>query len=84
MTCPEEEAELRGYIEEHVACTGSTVGQRVLDDWANSLPKFVKVQTSTPSFSQPTKDIQKGDVSSLLRGGEGVLKGPYFVSTSCR
>jgi len=30
-------------IEKHVRFTGSTVGQRVLADWASYLGKFVKV-----------------------------------------
>ena len=35
--------ELRGLIEEHAHRTGSPVARRVLDDWSNTLPKFVKV-----------------------------------------
>jgi glutamate synthase (NADPH) large chain len=35
--------EVRDLIAEHVAHTGSPVGQRVLDDWDNVAPKFVKV-----------------------------------------
>lgn len=43
MVTAEEEAELKGYIEEHVKHTGSVVGQRVLDDWSNAKAQFVKV-----------------------------------------
>ena len=35
--------ELRDLVAEHVRRTGSTVGQRVLDDFDALLPKFVKV-----------------------------------------
>ena len=34
---------LRGMVEQHLEWTGSGVARRVLDDWEESLPKFVKV-----------------------------------------
>jgi glutamate synthase (ferredoxin) len=34
---------VRGLIERHVASTGSGLGQRVLDNWNATVPKFVKV-----------------------------------------
>jgi glutamate synthase (NADPH/NADH) large chain len=34
---------LRQLIENHLRHTGSEVAQRILDDWANYLPQFVKV-----------------------------------------
>ncbi len=34
---------LKGLIERHQAATGSAVAQRILDNWAEYLPKFVKV-----------------------------------------
>jgi glutamate synthase domain-containing protein 2/glutamate synthase domain-containing protein 1/glutamate synthase domain-containing protein 3 len=40
---PDEELELRGWMEEHAKRTGSTVAQRLLDDWDVSLGRFVKV-----------------------------------------
>ena len=36
-------ARLSHLIEKHVACTGSSLGQRMLDDWRAVLPKFRKV-----------------------------------------
>src|SRR5262249_15371368 len=39
----EDAAEARGLIEEHLRRTGSPVAQRVLDDWQELLPRFVKV-----------------------------------------
>jgi glutamate synthase domain-containing protein 3 len=34
---------LRGLIERHLHWTGSTAAERVLDNWEEMLPKFVKV-----------------------------------------
>eukprot|EP00586_Coscinodiscus_wailesii_P002117 CAMPEP_0172483462 /NCGR_PEP_ID=MMETSP1066-20121228/10479_1 /TAXON_ID=671091 /ORGANISM="Coscinodiscus wailesii, Strain CCMP2513" /LENGTH=1606 /DNA_ID=CAMNT_0013247359 /DNA_START=221 /DNA_END=5041 /DNA_ORIENTATION=- len=39
----DEKATVRGYIQEHVDYTGSTVGQAMLDNWDESVGKFVKV-----------------------------------------
>jgi glutamate synthase (ferredoxin) len=38
-----EIAEVRGMIEKHVAYTDSELGRRVLDQWSETLPKFLKV-----------------------------------------
>ena len=40
---PDEEEELRGWIEEHMERTGSSVAEGVLADWAGSLNSMVKV-----------------------------------------
>jgi glutamate synthase (NADPH/NADH) large chain/glutamate synthase (ferredoxin) len=42
ITC-DEEAELRGWIEEHAERTGSPVAAGVLADWSAQLARFVKV-----------------------------------------
>ncbi|MBL4898926.1 MAG: glutamate synthase subunit alpha, partial [Colwellia sp.] len=39
----EDIAELKTLIEKHATFTGSVVAKRVLGDWKNILPKFVKV-----------------------------------------
>jgi glutamate synthase (NADPH/NADH) large chain len=39
----EDEQELRGMIERHVAYTDSLKGRAILDDWPNALQRFVKV-----------------------------------------
>ncbi|OPA74121.1 glutamate synthase large subunit [Paenibacillus selenitireducens] len=39
----QEEQELRTLIEEHVKYTGSPLGQRILSNWAATLPQFVRV-----------------------------------------
>ena len=36
-------AALRRMVEEHLSYTGSVTAKRVLDDWDDTLPKFVKV-----------------------------------------
>jgi glutamate synthase (NADPH/NADH) large chain len=38
-----DEAILKNLIERHVAYTGSPRARKLLDDWSNSLVKFVKV-----------------------------------------
>jgi glutamate synthase domain-containing protein 3 len=43
LEADEDIAELKTLIEKHAAYTGSTVAQRLLADWQNSLKKFVKV-----------------------------------------
>jgi glutamate synthase domain-containing protein 3 len=40
---PEELADLQTLIEQHVALTGSELGQRVLKNWKSLAPRFVKV-----------------------------------------
>jgi glutamate synthase domain-containing protein 2/glutamate synthase domain-containing protein 1/glutamate synthase domain-containing protein 3 len=39
----EDVAKIRALVEEHVARTGSPVGARVLAEWEETLPRFVKV-----------------------------------------
>jgi glutamate synthase domain-containing protein 3 len=38
-----EKAEIFGYIQEHVAATGSGVGSRMLENWDATYKDFVKV-----------------------------------------
>ena len=35
--------EVRALVAEHVERTGSPVGQRVLDEWDDAAPQFVKI-----------------------------------------
>ena len=39
----EDETLLRRLIEEHIAATGSVRAKRILADWENRRPRFVKV-----------------------------------------
>ena len=43
VVAQEDQAELRGLIEEHLEATGSTVAQHVLTEWPDVLGQFVKV-----------------------------------------
>jgi glutamate synthase domain-containing protein 3 len=38
-----EKEEVFGYIQEHVAATGSSVGQEMLENWDEKSKEFVKV-----------------------------------------
>jgi glutamate synthase (NADPH/NADH) large chain len=40
---PEDAAELKSLIARHLDYTGSTVARRVLENWGNLLPRFVKI-----------------------------------------
>ena len=43
---PIDMAELRNFIDQHLQFTGSTVAERILNDWSNSVEKFHKVMPS--------------------------------------
>ena len=43
MVGERDKAELRGLLERHVRHTGSKKAQRILADWENQLPYFIKV-----------------------------------------
>jgi glutamate synthase (NADPH/NADH) large chain len=40
---PEDEAELRQFVQRHWEYTRSPVARRILDNWSRSLPQFVKI-----------------------------------------
>jgi glutamate synthase domain-containing protein 3 len=40
---PEESEELKGYIQEHIDMTQSSLGQEMVDNWDDRVGKFVKV-----------------------------------------
>jgi len=50
------EKQLKDLITEHVECTGSKLGQDILDNWAEFLPKFVQLvppsEANTPMASK--------------------------------
>ncbi|HPT69943.1 MAG TPA: hypothetical protein PKW50_07325, partial [Syntrophomonas sp.] len=43
LASPEEIDEVKVMIRNHVDYTGSPLGQKVLEDWENYLPRFTKV-----------------------------------------
>ncbi len=70
-------AQLRALIEEHTSRTGSTVAQRVLDEWATLLPKFVKIMPH--DYKRALAELAaEGDAFS----GEGPVTEDHPVSTS--
>jgi len=66
----EDVAELRGLIEHHVAYTDSAIGSRVLNDWEESLPRFVKVIPK--DYKRMLEQIRKVEDSGL-QGNEALL-----------
>jgi glutamate synthase domain-containing protein 3 len=67
---------LRSLIEEHAARTGSPVAARVLDDWTDTLPKFVKVMPhdyKRALAELAAGDVHYGDDHPVSSGGEGFL-----------
>jgi glutamate synthase (NADPH/NADH) large chain len=40
---PDDQAFIRGLLQKHVAHTGSTIAQTVLDRWHEYMPRFIKV-----------------------------------------
>ena len=54
--------ELRALVEEHAARTGSAVAARLLADWANAVPQFVKVMPHDYKRALADDDVEpKGD-----------------------
>lgn len=51
------EDQLKGLIEAHVAATGSPKGKRILDSWAEYLPKFW--QLVPPSEAKSPEALDK-------------------------
>ena len=41
---------VRGLVQEHHQLTGSTVAERLLEDWGSSIKFFVKVSSSSVFF----------------------------------
>lgn len=60
---PEEIRELHDMIQNHVKYTGSAKGDRVLADWDNMVPKFVKVMPR--DYKRVLQHIQKALAAGL-------------------
>lgn len=65
----EEAQELKSMIEKHVNYTESAVGERVLEDWENSLGQFVRVIPK--DYKRMTQQIRKVQENGL--SGEAAL-----------
>lgn len=70
---PEEIDELRELISRHVELTGSKAGARVLDQWADSLPKFVRVIPK--DYKRMMEQIRKVEQTGLT--GEAALMAAF-------
>jgi glutamate synthase (ferredoxin) len=70
LTDPEEIAEVQRLIQRHVKATRSAKGQRVLEAWAQMVPKFVKV---LPKDYQRMLDGIKKATAAGLSGDEAVM-----------
>ena len=69
--------ELHSLVSEHVRRTGSTVGQRVLDDFESLRTKFVKVFPSDYKrvLEQWAREEAERDQDAVSTGGEGFVSG---------
>ncbi|MCW2989686.1 MAG: gltB, partial [Solirubrobacterales bacterium] len=69
--------ELRDLVSEHVRRTGSTVGQRVLDDFEALLPTFVKVFPADYKrvLEQWAREEEERSQAPVSTGGEGFVEG---------
>lgn len=68
---PAGEAQLRGLIEEHVELTGSALGKKILDNWAEYLPKFVQLvppsEAATPEASPDAQAPEPSKVAAAAK-----------------
>jgi glutamate synthase domain-containing protein 2/glutamate synthase domain-containing protein 3 len=69
----EEIEELRELISRHVELTGSQAGARVLDQWADSLPKFVRVIPK--DYKRMMEQIRKVEQTGLT--GEAAMMAAF-------
>ena len=65
VAAPESAEELRGLISEHVAATGSALGRRILDNWANEVANFWQVTPNPPVVD--TEALPKADAARARR-----------------
>lgn len=70
MEDPEDIAELRAMIEEHLEYTGSTVAKYHLENWETSLTKFVKVM---PTDYKRALQMLAGESEESVNGNGAVV-----------
>ncbi len=70
LVAPDEVAAVQTMIQSHVQYTGSELGQRVLAQWADLLPKFVKVY---PKDYKRMLEIIAGVEAKGLSGDEAIM-----------
>jgi glutamate synthase domain-containing protein 2/glutamate synthase domain-containing protein 1/glutamate synthase domain-containing protein 3 len=64
-----DKAALRSLIEEHLELTGSATAARVLETWAETLPKFVKVMPTDYKRVIEEKAQKERDAALLVANG---------------
>jgi glutamate synthase domain-containing protein 3 len=62
--------ELHGLVEEHRDRTGSAVAERVLRQWAQYLPRFVKVMPH--DYKRALREMAEAEEAAST-GGEGFV-----------
>lgn len=55
---PKDESELRSFIEEHVAVTGSERGRAILENWGEQLLRFWRVVPDPPTVQSQTPAME--------------------------
>ena len=71
--------ELHGLIEEHAERTGSPVAERILSDWAEYLPQFVKVMPH--DYKRALRELAEAEHEfepAESTGGEGFVTTESF------
>jgi glutamate synthase (NADPH) large chain len=63
-----DEERLYQLIENHLHYTGSARAKLILDDWANYLPKFVKVMPV--EYRRALEEMAKAQIADKTRRGE--------------
>ena len=69
VTEEEDIATLRGMIEDHLRCTGSTPAAKVLADWATSLAQFKKVMPR--DYRRVLLERQRAQEQAMETAGHG-------------
>jgi len=70
LESPKEIAEVRALIERHLDYTGSTRARAVLDNWAATVPKFVKIMPK--DYKRMLACIERAEAQGLT-GDEAIM-----------
>ena len=71
LSDPDEQQRVKQLIERHVQYTGSTRGQSVLDDWNQTVKKFVKVMPTDYKNALKKKQPEKQVAAPLEEVSHG-------------
>jgi glutamate synthase domain-containing protein 3 len=72
-----DEAQLRKLIDDHHRWTGSLRAREILDNWAEALPKFVKVfpHEYKRALGEANASKQAGETIAKAKGADKGVKG---------